>query len=79
MAMSSYLNPRWFRLRKRQVNFPGRGKYMFLREHLEVHVKYKGAFPRENIPGLVLGFPRMQHTSNPHSFEVWPREGGLER
>jgi hypothetical protein len=79
MAMSLYFSPRWFCLRKRRIDIPDRVEYMFPEEHLEVHTKYKGAFPKEVILGLALGSLGMQHTSNPHNFEVWPKEGGLGR
>jgi hypothetical protein len=46
---------------------------------LEIHIEYNGVFPGEVILGLVLGSLRTQHTSNPHGFEVWSKEGGLER
>jgi hypothetical protein len=72
-------NPKWFRLGKRQINLFNKGKYMFPEEHLEIHAEYKGVFLGEAIPNLTLGSPRMQHTSNPHGFEVWLGEGGPMR
>ncbi len=78
-AMSSYLNPKWFRLGKKHVDIPDKGEYMFPKEHLEIHIEYNGAFLGEVILGLVLGSPGTQHTSDPHGFEVWPKEGCLEK
>jgi hypothetical protein len=52
---------------------------MFFREHLEIHVEYKGAFLEEDIPSPTLGSSRIQHMSNPHNFEIWPVEGGPEK
>jgi hypothetical protein len=46
---------------------------------LEIHIEYNGAFLGEVILGLVLGSPGTQHTSDPHGFEVWPKEGCLEK
>ncbi len=43
---------------------------------MEIHAKYKGVVLVEVIPDLVLGSMGMQHTSNPHNFEIWPGEGG---
>jgi hypothetical protein len=43
---------------------------MFLKEHLEVHIEYKGAFLGEDIPSPTLGSSRMQYMSNPHGFEI---------
>jgi hypothetical protein len=79
MAMSSYFSPRWFLSRKKQVDILGKGKYIFPKEHSKFHAKYNGVFHGEVIPIPVLGSLGTQHMSNPHSFEVWPMEGGLEK
>lgn len=79
MAMSLYHSLGWFCLGKRRIDLPNRGEYMLPKGHLEVHTEDKGAFPREVIPSSTLASLGMQHTSNPHDFEVWPKEGGLGR
>ncbi len=55
MVMSSYFNTQWFCLGKKQVDLFDRGEYMFPKEHLEIHIEYKGVFLGEVIPNLALG------------------------
>ncbi len=51
---------------------------MFSKEHLGIHIKYKGVFLREVILSLALGSLGTQHTSNHMVSMYGPRKVALK-